>query len=232
MCYLTFLQLPTSGEEWKSIAKDYEDIWNFPHCLGSMDGKHIRIICPNKSGSHFFNYKKFHSIVLFAVVDAHYKFLYVNVGCQGRISDGGVFANTTFGKAIINKTLPIPPAEPLPHRERNTPYVLVADDAFPLSENIIKPYSCDLNRGSPKRVCNYRISRARRVVENVFGLLSSVFRIFHTSFELEVETVKCATLATCYLHIFLRRNKRAPRLYTPPATFDMEDTDFNIIPGQ
>lgn len=100
MCYLTFLQLPTSGEEWKSIAKDYEDIWSFPQCLGSMDGKHIRIMCPNKSGSHFFNYKKFHSIVLFAVVDAHYKFLYVNVGCQGRISDGGVFANTTFGKAI------------------------------------------------------------------------------------------------------------------------------------
>ncbi|CAF4919353.1 unnamed protein product [Pieris macdunnoughi] len=59
--------------------------------------------------------------------------------------------------------------EPLPHRERNTPNVLVADDAFPLSENIIKPYSCDLNRGSPKRVCNYRISRARRVVENKIG---------------------------------------------------------------
>lgn len=194
-----------------------------------MDGKHIRIKCPKNGGSHYFNYKKFHSIVLFAVVDAHYNFLYVHVGCQGRISDGGVFASTGFGKALNDKSLNIPPPEPLAGRVKNTPFVFVADDAFPLSENIIKPYACDLAQGSAKRVCNYRISRARRVVENVFGLLCAVFRIFHRSMEIEVETVQSATLAAAYLHNFLRRNKEARQKYTPPATFDVEDIDSGCV---
>eukprot|EP00102_Acyrthosiphon_pisum_P019617 XP_016656827.1 PREDICTED: uncharacterized protein LOC103308147 [Acyrthosiphon pisum] len=63
------------------------------------------------------------------------------------------------------------------------PCVLVADDAFALSENIMKPYATDLNKGSPKRVFNYRLSRARRIIENTFGLLSAVFRIFRKPIE-------------------------------------------------
>jgi hypothetical protein len=54
-------------------------------------------------------------------------------------------------------------------------HCFLADDAFKLTESICKPYSTDLNVGSPKRVCNYRISRARKVVENAFGLLTSFF---------------------------------------------------------
>jgi hypothetical protein len=55
------------------------------------------------------------------------------------------------------------------------PYTLFADDAFPLTRHTMKPYATDLNKGSPKRVFNYRLSRARLIVENVFGLLASVF---------------------------------------------------------
>ncbi|KAJ8982008.1 hypothetical protein NQ317_004095, partial [Molorchus minor] len=226
-------ELPTGPEDWKQVAHDYEAIWNFPHCLGAMDGKHIRIKCPKKAGSHYFNYKKFHSIVLFAVVDAHYRFLYVNVGCQGRISDGGVVAHTSFGRALDENRLSIPSPEPLSGRKKKKRHTfLLQMTPFPLTENILKPYACDLIKGSPKRVCNYRISRARRVVENVFGLLSSVFRIFQRSMEIDVETVKCATLATTYLHNFLRRNKYARQIYTPPGSLDIDDTASNTtIPG-
>lgn len=28
---------------WKNISREFEEQWNFPHCLGAMDGKHILI---------------------------------------------------------------------------------------------------------------------------------------------------------------------------------------------
>ena len=52
-----------------------------------MDGKHIRIKKPTHSGSLYHNYKGFFSIVLFAVVDADYKYMYTDVGGLGHQSD-------------------------------------------------------------------------------------------------------------------------------------------------
>lgn len=224
--------MPSRTEEWKQVAKDFEDRWNFPHCLGAMDGKHIAIICPPNSGSQYYNYKQFFSIVLFAVTDARYNFLYVHAGVQGSISDGGVFRHTAFGKALLSQTLNIPHPKSLPGREMLTPYVFLADDAFPLTENICKPYTLDLNIGSPKRVCNYRISRARRIVENSFGILASVFRILHTTIDVELKYVQDIVMACAYLHNFLRRNTRSRSVYSPPGTFDCEDIDVGkVIPG-
>lgn len=80
--------------------------------------------------------------------------------------------------------------------------------------------------------CNYRISRARRIVENVFGIMSSVFRIFHSTMSVNLENVQSIVMTCAYLHNFLRRNKHAQNLYNPIGTFDVEDTDNGaIIPG-
>ncbi|CAH2013930.1 unnamed protein product [Acanthoscelides obtectus] len=211
-----YCSIPTSEREWLNVAKAFEERWNFPHCLGSMDGKHIEIICPPNSGSKYYNYLHYYSIVLFAVVDAQYRFLYVHVGCQGRISDGGVFRHTSFGKRLMNKTLNLPQPENLPQRQTQQPYVFVADDAFPLTENICKPYTVDLNVGSAKRVFNYR--------------LSSLHRVFHKKLDVKLDTVQNIVLACAYLHKFLRRNTL--NRYSPTGTVDMEDIDAGrIIPG-
>lgn len=92
--------MPSSPAEWLAISQKYQKVWNFLHVLGVMDGKHVMLQAPIKSGSEYFNYKSFFSIVLFALVDADYNFVYVDVGCQGRISDGGVFKHTQ----LIQKT--------------------------------------------------------------------------------------------------------------------------------
>ena len=164
-----------------------------------MDGKHIEIKQPKNSGSYYFNYKGRFSIVLLALVDANYKFIYVDIGCNGRISDGGVFRNSTLSKAISTNLLNIPEPRTLDDGEIEAPYVIVADDAFPLMENLMNPY---LFRGLPKeqRIYNYHLSRARRIVENVFGILANRFRIFLSPILLSPENVEVLSLACCTLH--------------------------------
>ena len=54
-----FLKQPSTKEHWLNISAGFEETWNFPLCIGAIDGKHINIECPNLSGSYYYNYKGF-----------------------------------------------------------------------------------------------------------------------------------------------------------------------------
>lgn len=93
------------------------------------------------------------------------------MGCNGRIPDGGVFKNCSLYH--VEKHLNIPKETMLPGTKLNFPFVVVADDTFPLKEYIVKPYSqTDLTR--ERRIFNYHLRCARRAVENPFGILAKV----------------------------------------------------------
>ena len=77
----------------------FHDSWNLPNCLGAVDGKHIHIRAPDNTGSLYFNYKKSFSISLMAVAGPDYKFLSIDVGHMGSVSDGGVWDASSFGQA-------------------------------------------------------------------------------------------------------------------------------------
>nr|CAI5845691.1 unnamed protein product [Callosobruchus analis] len=222
--------LPQGEQEWLNIAKQFNDVWNFPNCVGSVDGKHVVLQAPINTGSEFFNYKSTFSIVLMAVVDADYCFTFADVGCQGRISDGGVIKNTSFYKKLQGNELHLPSDNALPNTEKVLPYVFVADDAFPLEEHIMKPYPGSHQEDSIERIFNYRLSRARRVVENAFGILSVVFRVLRKPMLLEPHKAAKVVLACIYLHNYLRRSKSSRNIYTRQDTFDQE-IDGKIIQG-
>ncbi|XP_069680511.1 uncharacterized protein [Periplaneta americana] len=200
------LRIP-SEEKWKLIAKDFEKLWNFPNCLGAIDGKHVLIRAPSNSGTTFYNYKKTFSIVLLAVVDAHYRFTVIDVGAEGRNSDGGVFSNSVFGKALKDGSLNIPADEPLVPHGQSLPFVFVGDEAFPLKRYLMRPFPRDqVHNNEPKSVFNYRLSRARRIVENTFGILVSQWGVYEKPFRCRVELVDKIVKATCVLHNYMRQN--------------------------
>ncbi|XP_066970166.1 uncharacterized protein [Macrobrachium rosenbergii] len=77
------LQVPQTPEACQEVAQGFEERWTFPRIIGAIDGKHIRLRNSPKGGTHYFKYKKFFSMVLLAVADASYKFLYIDVGATG-----------------------------------------------------------------------------------------------------------------------------------------------------
>lgn len=225
------LQIPNNCEEWKTISDDFNVLWNFPNCIGAMDGKHVLLQAPFNSGAEFFNYKSTYSIVLFALVDANYNILYVDAGCQGRISDGGVFKNSKLHEMIENNELQLPAPIHLNGRTKKLPYFILADSAFAMSESVMKPYPGQNHpKGSKERIFNYRLSRARRVVENVFGIMSSTFRVLRKPMLLEPDKATVVVMAIVHLHNFLRRPS-SRNFYMPRHYVDSENEDGQLIEG-
>nr|CAI5822765.1 unnamed protein product [Callosobruchus analis] len=126
--------LSTPGNEATSfkgtlgrIAENYYRRTNFPNCIGSVDEKHIRLISPLHSGSAFYNYKNYYSVVLLAVVDSDCGFIAIDVGAYGRDSDSNIFQQLDFWEKPNTNDTPLP-------------YVFLGDEAFPLNNNFMKPY--------------------------------------------------------------------------------------------
>ena len=198
------LKMPATPEEWNNISRDFQELWNFPHCLGALDGKHVVIQAPKKSGTVYYNYKGTFSIVLLAAVDAHYRFIYVDVGSAGKNSDGGIFQKSSFNRALQEGKLGIPPPTPIAGCEDlgDLNFVFVADEAFPLQSSLMRPFP---GRNIPIQhaIFNYRLFRARRIVENAFGILCARWRVFHTKICLSPVDVRQIVKTACVLHNFV-----------------------------
>lgn len=228
-----YLPRPTA-EDFIRYARDFQNKWNMPNCIGAIDGKHIVIQSPYNSGSNFFNYKKTFSIVLMAVCDANYIFTLADVGAFGSQSDGGVYKASAFGEALDNNELSVPDDTNLPGTDTKFPYYLVGDEAFPLKSYIMRPYpGTKLNM--TQKTFNYRLSRARRVIENSFGILASRWRIFRSTIIADVNTAEWIVCAGLCLHNFLRLSELSTSpenaTYCPEYYADTGDQEGNIVLG-
>lgn len=191
---------PPKTEHWVKAAKAFEELWNFPHCLGAIGGKHISMQCPPNAGSEYYNYKGFHSIVLQVIVDANAKFIAVDIGDYGRNSDSGIFKESHFGKLLKNNKLNIPQSKKIhPQINDEFPFVFVGDEAYPLQTNLLRPFP-RRNLTNEKRIYNYRLSRARRIVECAFGILVKRFNVLENKMLVFPEKASIIVKACCLLH--------------------------------
>ncbi|XP_024867326.1 uncharacterized protein LOC112451734 [Temnothorax curvispinosus] len=244
---------PMTRDMWRNVTDGFWQKCNFPNCIGAVDGKHIRIKAPKNSGSQFFNYKKFFSIVLMA---ANYVFTWVDLEFYGSMNDGAIWTNSDFGTALEQGTADLPHSEPLPGGVEPFPFSFVGDEAFPLKPYMMRLYAKPKGRRRqndealrneaaldsdedpvdvdpalqaltmPQRIFNYRLSKARRVIENTFGILVAKWQILAGQICSKVENAESIVMALLCLHNFLIESDlpEAPqhRNYLRPGLIDGE----------
>ncbi|CAN7952222.1 unnamed protein product, partial [Ixodes pacificus] len=223
------VRTPATEAEWMEKVEDFKMLWQFPNCVAAIDGKHVQIVKPAKSEcSLYYNYKKTFSVVLFALTDARYNFMYVDASSYGSASDGGVWSRTPLGKQIASGSANLPKAVGLPNSQLQLPAVIVGDDAFPLGEHLMKPHSKN-KLTNDEATFNERLSRSRRVVENSFGQLANRFRVYHTIIYAQPDSVRALIKATCILHNLLKRGSN-PAPNPPPKNASDKPTTSAMFP--
>lgn len=198
------LPQPTT-ENWLKIAKDFHLRAIFQNCLGAIDGKHIRTIKPYNSGSVCYNYKHFFSIILLAICDADYKFVYINVGAYGMDSDSTIlYVHLTFYLKLMNNDLQVPEHQPISSiNPIQVPFVIVGDEAFGQSDKVMRPFGGS-NLTTKKKIFNYRLSCAQRYIECSFGILANKWQIFYRPINVNLDLVTSITKTCCVLHNYVR----------------------------
>lgn len=166
-----YIKCPQSPEEWLRIVDGWWTRWNLPNTLGeyaasplgtpnpwflgAVDGKHIEIKKPPKSGSLYYNYKGHFSMVLLAVCDYKYRILYADFGNYGSDGDSRIYSRSDFNRALTEGTMGIPADAALPNSHRVLPHFFVADNAFTLTKNMMAPLP-GVGRSKDERIFNYR----------------------------------------------------------------------------
>ena len=145
---------PTTPEGWREISEQFIEKWNFPHTCGALDDKHVACKAPPKSGSVCYNYKGFYSIVLMALVDADYKFLWADVCSPGVSSDVQIYNESELKEMAEDGPIHFPAPDYLSNDYNDVPYFFVVDDAFGLRKYMMKPNTL---RGltDEERIFNY-----------------------------------------------------------------------------
>ena len=169
--------MPHTEQEFRKKLIDMEAMWQFPCCWAAIDGCHIPIKCPPggpESCKEFHNFKNFYSIVLMAMIDSHYRFVWGSCGYPGNSHDSIIFQSTNLWTKIQQ-------GHYIPRVGKNVgtctiPPLVVGDSAFPFTTWLMKPFT-DAVLSEKQRYFNYRLSRARMVTEGAYGQLKGRWRV-------------------------------------------------------
>ena len=232
---------PNTKERWQLISDELKNRWNVQNACGALDVKHVATKKPAKSGSQYYNYKCLFSIIILALVDANYQFLWADVGGVGSQPDGQIYNASELAEVLRSGEINPPDDAPLPNDDRPHQFFFLADDVFPLKSNMMKPYS-RRNLSFEEKIANYRISRGSRVVENAFGILALRWQCLLSTMQQKPNVVQVIVKTTMVLHNLMR--SRYPVHHevlmdreddngqvTPEVLMDREDDNGQVTPG-
>ncbi|XP_077507836.1 uncharacterized protein LOC144118947 [Amblyomma americanum] len=191
-----YIKMPRTHELAEHL-RQFAAVAGFPQGVGAVDGCHIEVCPPLEHAVDYHNYKGWYSTILLAVADHRYKFLYTNSGSPGRNHDAAVFEVSRLPK-ILDSDLFKREVREIEGVQIGP--LFLADQAFPLQKNVMKPFPHSGIIGSDAQEFNFRLSSARRVVENAFGRLKARFRILLKGLECDIVNVPYVIRACCVLH--------------------------------
>ncbi|XP_050314195.1 uncharacterized protein LOC126748784 [Anthonomus grandis grandis] len=188
-----YLKLPTR-EQWLEIAKGFKNQWKFPNCIGAIDGKHINV----QPTAHDSSLKDF-SIVLLVACDHKYRFTMVDIGAYETQRDGIVSRNSQFGTKWDENHVDMPEECVLPVTNVSIPYFFVGNEAFPLKNHVIRPYT-GKNLNSTQEIFNRYQNAASKVIENAFGILVSRWPVLNKKINAKPDKVYNIIKSVIVLH--------------------------------
>ena len=222
-----FVQAPKTSKDWDAVAKDFDEKWNFPNCLGSIGRKAVKVRSPCGGGvKSIIDHAR--GVVFLGVVDANHEFIHIDVSGEGA-DDGDDFNNWSLDEEILAGNVELPAEKTLPGSATEAPHVFVGDSSVSSFAHILEPFP-EEGRTAEENIFCYRLSRAKRVAENAFGALTSKFRVLQSLVYLAPDKVEKVILASVVLHNMLMRNHS--NIHVPSGFLDEEDVENGeLLPG-
>ena len=192
-----YIKIPT-GAALQENVEAFKTELGFPQCVGAVDGTHIPIISPQECPADYYNRKGWHSIILQGTVDHAGRFIDAYVGWPGRVHDARVFSNSSLYHRGQSNTLFPDLKESISGRD--IPLVLLGDPAYPLLQWLMKAFPDNGRLSCEQKVFNYRLSKARVVVEHSYGRLKGRWRCLLKRLDVDVRDASELVAACCVLH--------------------------------
>ena len=192
-----YIRVPT-GDELKKVVEGFRDGLGFPQCAGVVDGTHIPIVSPEKCPADYYNRKGWHSIIMQGMVNNVGHFTEVYIGWPGRVHDARVFVNSTLYTKGQNGTLFPDWKQTICGEE--VPLLVLGDPVYPLLPWLMKAFPNNGSLSSQQKMFNYRLSKARVVVEHAYGRLKGRWRCLLKRNDVLIRDVPKLVAACCVLH--------------------------------
>ena len=177
---------------------EFDEKLGFPQCAGVVDGTHIPIASPEECPADYFNRKGWHSILMQGMVDHLGRFTDIYIGWPGRVHDARVFVNSSLYLRGENGTLLPDWKQTIGGQE--VPLVVLGDPAYPLLSWLMKAFPDNGSLTAQQKTYNYRLSRARVVVEHAYGRLKGRWHCLLKRNDINVHDVPTVVAACCVLH--------------------------------
>ena len=192
-----YIKFPT-GDNLRKAIDGFKSKWQMVQCAGAIDGCHIPVRPPALNHTDYYNRKGWYSVVLQAVVDHDYLFTDIMVGWPGSVHDSRILSNSHIYYKATNKEILNTESQTILGNDM-LPF-LIGDSAYPLTSWLMKPFPSNSLLTNEQKTFNYRLSRARIVVENAFGHLKARWRRLLKQNDMDVGHIPQVITACCILH--------------------------------